>query len=47
LGVSKSLDVHGDLRCEWSLARGFPATPQVWRIGVTGYSEVGVTTILG
>jgi hypothetical protein len=47
LGVEKSLDVNGDLRCTWSLARGFDASQQVWRIGVTGYSEIGQTTILG
>ena len=47
LAKEKSLDVHGDLRCTWTLARGFPAAAQVWRIGQAGYSEIGVTTILG
>jgi hypothetical protein len=47
LSASKSYDVHGDLRCEWTLSRGFPATPGVWRIGQAGYSEIGVTTVRG
>ena len=47
VGIRKSLDVHGDLRCEWSLSRGFAASPVVWRIGQAGYSEIGVTTVLG
>lgn len=47
IGRQKTLDVHGDLRCTWSLARGFDASQQAWRVGVTGYSEVGVTTVLG
>jgi hypothetical protein len=47
LGQNKTLDVNGDLRCTWTLARGFPATPTVWRIGQSGYSELGVSTILG
>ena len=47
IGKQKTLDVHGDLRCTWTLARGFPAATQVWRIGVAGYTEIGQTTILG
>lgn len=47
LAKQKTLDVHGDLRCTWTLARGFPGAAQVWRIGQAGYSELGVTTILG
>lgn len=47
LGKSKSVDVHGDLRCTWSLARGFNASQAFWRVGVAGYSEVGQTTVAG
>jgi hypothetical protein len=47
LGKEKTLDVNADLRCTWTLARGFPATPVVWRLGQAGYSEIGQTTILG
>lgn len=47
LGKSKSIDVNGDLRCEWSLARGFNASVSGWRVGVTGFSEVGQTTVAG
>lgn len=47
LGKSKTLDVHGDLRCTWNLARGFPAATQVWRLGQIGYTELGTGTVLG
>jgi hypothetical protein len=47
LRKEKSLDVHGDLRCTWSLARGFNASVSGWRVGVAGFSEVGQTTVAG
>jgi hypothetical protein len=47
LRKEKAIDVHGNLTCTWTLARGFPASPVVWRIGQAGYSEVGQTTVLG
>ena len=47
LGKSKSIDVHGNLVCTWSLARGFNASVSGWRVGVTGFSEVGQTTVAG
>ena len=47
LGKQKSIDIHGNLVCTWTLARGFPASPVVWRIGQAGYSEIGVSTVLG
>jgi hypothetical protein len=47
LRKEKSVDVHGNLVCTWSLARGFAAPPVAWRIGQQGFSEIGQTTILG
>lgn len=47
LGKSKSVDVHGNIICTWSLARGFNATTTLWHLGVTGFSELGQTTVLG
>jgi len=47
LGKSKSIDVHGNLVCTWSLARGFNASTAQWHLGVTGFSELGQTTVLG
>lgn len=32
---------------KWYLARGFNAAEEVWRMGITGYSEIGETTVLG
>jgi hypothetical protein len=36
-----------NLTATWTLARGFPAAAQVWRLGQADYSEIGQTTILG
>jgi hypothetical protein len=47
LGKQKHLDVSGHRTAVWNVSRGFPATPTVWRIRQAGYSELGVTTILG
>jgi hypothetical protein len=47
LRKEKSIDTNGNLTCTWTLARGFPASPTVWRLGQAGYSEIGVTTVLG
>lgn len=47
LSKEKAIDVHGNLTCTWTLARGFPASPVVWRLGQQGYSELGVSTVLG
>jgi len=46
LGKSKSFDPDGNLTCTWSLARGFNATDGLWHEGVTGFSELGQTTVL-
>lgn len=46
LRKEKSLDVNGDLRCTWSLARGFNATLAQWHLNVTGFGELGQTTTL-
>jgi hypothetical protein len=48
LGYSKRLDAgSGNLSCTWNLARGFNAGQQVWRLGVSGFSELGTTAVLG
>jgi hypothetical protein len=47
LGKQKTLDVNGDLRCTWNLARGFPAQDAHWRLGQDGYTELGTNTVLG
>lgn len=47
LGKSKTFDVNGNLTCTWSLASGFNAATSGWRLGVSGYSELGSTTVLG
>jgi hypothetical protein len=46
LGKEKSLDPNGDLRCTWSLARGFNVSTLGWRLNVAGISELGQTTSL-
>lgn len=46
LQKQKSIDVHGDLRCTWTLARGFNASIAQWRLAVTGFGELGQTTTL-
>lgn len=43
----KTLDVRGDLRCTWSLSRGFNASVTDGRLGVAGLSQVGHTTVAG
>ena len=40
LAKEKSLDVNGDLRCTWTVARGFNAALAVDHLGVVGYSEL-------
>jgi hypothetical protein len=47
LGKQKTLDVARNLSCAWNVSRGFPATPTVARLGVTGYDELGSGFILG
>jgi len=47
LGKQKTFDVNGNLTCTWNLARGFNAATSGWRLGVSGYSELGSTTVLG
>jgi hypothetical protein len=46
LGKSKSFDPDGNLVCTWSLARGFNAADGYWHEGVTGFSELGQTSVL-
>jgi len=46
LRKEKSVDVHGNLLCTWSLARGFNATLAQWHINTTGFGELGQTTTL-
>lgn len=46
LAKRKTLDVNGDLRCQWTLARGFSAATSADHLGVTGYSELGQNFIL-
>lgn len=47
IGKQKSFDPHGNLVCTWNLARGFNAGKTGWRLGMTGFSELGSTTVLG
>lgn len=46
LRKEKSVDVHGNLLCTWSLARGFNATLAQWHLSTTGFGELGQTTTL-
>jgi hypothetical protein len=46
LAKRKTLDTNGDLRCQWTLARGFSAATSADHLGVTGYSELGQNFIL-
>jgi hypothetical protein len=46
LGWSKHLDTSRHLTCTYNLARGFNATAGTWRLGVSGFSELGETTVL-
>ena len=41
--MDRSLQLTGTFH----LARGFNASEQVWRMGITGYSEMGLTTVFG
>lgn len=47
LGKHKTWTPDGNLTCVWNLSRGFDASLAVWDLGVTGYSELNTTTILG
>lgn len=47
LGKEKALTVDGDLRCTWTLARGFNAATATWRLGVTSFDELNTATVLG
>lgn len=47
IGKQKTIDPHGNLVCTWNLARGFNAGAGGWRLGVSGFSELGSTTVLG
>jgi hypothetical protein len=46
LGKQKSIDTNGNLTCTWNLARGFNAADGFWHLGVSGFSELGNTTVL-
>lgn len=47
LGVRKSLSRDGVLSATWSLARGFDGSVSAWRLGITGFTELGETAVLG
>ena len=47
IGKTKTFDVHGNLTCTWNLARGMNASVGTWRLGVSGYTELGSTAVLG
>lgn len=46
LGKSKAFDPDGNLTCQWTLARGFNASTQVWRLGVQGFDELNSHALL-
>jgi hypothetical protein len=46
LGWSKHLGPERHITCTYDLARGFNAADGVWRLGITGFTELGETTVL-
>lgn len=47
IGYEKRLEAGDNLTGTWKLARGFDANEEIWRMGITGFSEIGETTTLG
>jgi hypothetical protein len=46
IGKHKTIDPSGNLTCTLNLSRGFNAADGDWHLGITGYSELGQTTVL-
>jgi len=46
LGYRKSIDRDRLLRCSYNLSRGFDASVTTWRLGMTGFDELGTNTVL-
>lgn len=46
LGYRKAIGKDRVLRCSYDLSRGFDASVITWRLGMTGYDELGTNTVL-
>jgi hypothetical protein len=47
IGKRKTLTKDRHLLCTWNLARGFNASLSEWHLGISGYTELNSTAVLG